>query len=325
MCWIAIANWDRLKEILSEQKDRWLDSLWIFNNGAIHKITASKFKDYKTFLFKNNFKGLSILHHRKATIWDITLENAHPFKGKKFILMQNWTATSFHKAYKVKYWKEVDTHNLLCYIEENANTLEEVVVALTELWDMFQYDDFWNIIVVEKTTHKVLFISDWTRESYIDYNKEKVNLITNYEPWKKRWYKNVWFIIFDMDWIIEKDNFVFTNLEEFIGFSQCLINYYNQDNKLDDYQFDWKWIYSILHTKEWSYWDYWAEKKNILNFFLMNEYVYKYASMEDVYTDYMAEAWYVWEPKNFWLYYSVDYPKDFFKNIFNTYSPLYFK
>jgi hypothetical protein len=35
----------------------------------------------------------------------------------------------------------------------------------------------------------------------------------------------------------------------------------------------------------------------------MNEYVYKYASMEDVYQDYITEAWYVGNASNFEQWY----------------------
>jgi hypothetical protein len=47
--------------------------------------------------------------------------------------------------------------------------------------------------------------------------------------------------------------------------------------------------------------------------------------MEDVYQDYITEAWYVGNASNFEQWYWIVYPKEFFKNMFNTYSTLYFK
>lgn len=231
MCWIAIAPAKELKKYLLNQQDRWLDSLWFIYNWFIHKAVFKTYKEYKTYLFKQTlWEWLALMHHRKATIWSINIENAHPFQWKHFYLMQNGTAKVFHTAHKEEHWKDVDTANLLAYIENKTSKLIEVPKILEDLTSKFLSDDFWNIII--KHNSRVLFYSDGTRDSYINIDKEnnKILSISNYKLEETKWFKNKWYIIFNLnDWIIEENTFENINQTAFSRYTNYVTTYYWDD------------------------------------------------------------------------------------------------
>ena len=226
MCWITIAKASDLKKYLLNQKDRWLDSMGFLYNWFVYKAVFKTYKEYKTYLFKQNlWEWLALMHHRKATIGSISLDNAHPFKWKHFWLMQNWTAKVFHTAHKEEHWKDVDTANLLAYIEKQTSKLDEVPQILEWLTSKFLSDDFWNIII--KHNDRVLFYSDGTRDSYIDIEWDKINSISNYKLDETKWFKNKWYIIFSVTtWLIEKNTFENINQVVFNKYSGYVTSYY---------------------------------------------------------------------------------------------------
>jgi len=360
VCGIAIANWEELRKILWEQKDRGLDSVWIINNWSIFRVTASTYRQYKKYLFKKSFKGLTIMHNRKATIWDVNLKNAHPFQWKRFLLAQNGTCRYFHIAHKSTYNQEVDTYNLLLHLEDECNSLEECKIELDRLVNMYMWDDFWNIIIVDRD--RILFYSDWFRESFININKEenKIISITNYEPWEKEWYKNVWYLIMDREWIILTNWFKKIN-------THCYYNKYlsNKTTPLsyNNWYYWWysnnNWYYWWYSNNNWYYWinemwipiqeeipfseeekttkdfefsfneywefDYIKEKMNIINFFNKNKLKYIMPNIEDIFDDYMATNWFVYKKElTFEETRDMEYPYDLFETVFDTEWPLYF-
>jgi hypothetical protein len=202
MCWIAITKYEDLAETLERQNDRGLDSIWIINKKNIQKATKEDLDWYLDFI-KNKVEKvdwLNILHHRKATVWAINIDNAHPFIWDKFILIQNWTIKSFNNSQKDTYWAEVDSHNLLHLIEENAETINEIPIIMEAFKEEYK-DSYWIVIVLDYIWN-ILFISDWARESYIDIKDNKINFIWNYSKDLAWWYINKWYLIFNFDWDI---------------------------------------------------------------------------------------------------------------------------
>lgn len=204
MCWIAIvSNNTKVKSILSQQKDRWLDSVGIINKDCIYQVIRDDLDWYNKYIEDEvkNASWLTIVHHRRATIGGVNIKNTHPFIGEKFVLVQNGTSRKFH--YQTEYNNEVDSNNLLHFIEENAKTIDEIPAVL----DLFteEYKDIFGILIICDMLWNCIFISDWERESYIKIKWNKVKQITNYRG-EDRWYKNVWYIIFNLETseIIEK-------------------------------------------------------------------------------------------------------------------------
>jgi len=210
MCGICISTKDKLKETLLNQVDRGLDSLWVINTDNYHKLVRPNYKGYKKFI-KNGLNDtwwVQIMHHRKASIWKINANNAHPFKGEKFYLMQNGTARKFFNKYSLIYKKETDSECLLSYIENHANTIEDIAGELTKLSDNI-WEDFGIVIVICIKTKQILFYSDWARETYIDIDVENnlVNGIFNYIPGKPNWYENIWHLIMDFNFNLISNNY----------------------------------------------------------------------------------------------------------------------
>jgi len=218
MCGICISTKDKLRETLLNQTDRGLDSLWILNIKKYHKIIKDNYKWYKKFIKKViKDEGLTIMHHRKASIWDVNVKNAHPFKWNQFYLMQNWTIRKFYNKYSYLYKKETDSENLLSYIEENVSSLDKVPVLLKSLSSEL-HEDMGIIILVDYKTKQILFYTDWSRESYIDIDEKnnKIRGIFNYKPWTAYWYENVGYIILDFEFNIIENTFTNLNKEIYI-------------------------------------------------------------------------------------------------------------
>ena len=156
------------------------------------------------------------MHHRKATIGAITPDNAHPFEGKYFQLMQNGTAQTFYNANKLSYGKDTDTETLLHYIEDRTSKLEDIPEILEQLSNRLK-EDLGIIIVVDKRNNHILFYADGARESYIDLDfiHMKVNGIYNYVPGSNNGFENVGHIILDFDFNIIRNTFTQLNKDIF--------------------------------------------------------------------------------------------------------------
>lgn len=205
MCWIAICSFDRCKEVLEEQNDRWLDSLWIINldHQTFIKWVKDTQKQYDTFIDEiESQDGNIIMHHRAASIGKVTLNNAHPFFTPRFWLMQNWTSKDFFKEYKKVYNKETDSETLLHYLDEECDSLEWAQKILD-----LMTDNLWIIIMIDKSLSKILIFSDGKRESFFDIKDDKLLEFTNYQPWYYEGYTNIGYMILDFDLNILKQEF----------------------------------------------------------------------------------------------------------------------
>jgi hypothetical protein len=335
MCWIAITTKDKLRETLLNQKDRWLDSLGVISKEWTHRIVRQNYKGYKKYI-RNVIKdeGLLIMHHRKATIWAVTPENAHPFQGKYFQLMQNWTAQTFYNWHKSKYWKETDTETLLNYIEDRTVVLEEIPDILKQISERLK-EDLWIIIVVDNKRKQFLFYADWARETYIDIDNIhlKINGIYNYEPTKDRGFENVWYMVLDFDFNIIENKFEELNSKTFMlyysgthWFTQLptpksknsSYSYYNQymgywvyDDWYDYYEYT-NPSYSKKTNKNKSEWDSFndderEEYKDIIDFLTGQWCSDSIYNVEQAFEDYLK--WYygldmetnLWEYFNQWI------------------------
>lgn len=311
MCGIAITKWINLKSILSEQKDRWLDWLWLIINWKVKKVQFNTYKEYKTYLYKNRDidNNLCIMHHRKATVGKVSIDNAHPFIWKKFILAQNWTAIFFNSDYNNIYKQEVDTQNLLYYLEERCETLEGVLAELDYLSNKYKYDDFWNLIIISKD--KILFWSDWNRESFIKIKWNYIDMISNYEPWKKKWFKNKWYIIMNSKWEILTNWFYDINIFPF--YKQY--NHYNYINdNINTEHIPCNYWEAIVDD---MYWDYMIEEKNIHYF--LNHLKIKPVYWKIAMNDYLYTVWGCIE-EDFEDWYWIWYINYFFKDVFNDFN-----
>jgi len=363
MCWIAIAQWFKLKEILSNHQDRWLDGVWVWNWWIVYRASWYSYRWYKNFLRKKSFQWLSVLHNRQASVWEASLENTHPFVWKKFILAQNWTCKALHRALKETYKKEVDSHNLLCHLDDECNTISDCAIELERLVKEYISDYFWNIVVI--SDDKILFYSDWYRESFINIYWNRVVSITNYSPWKKEWYENKWYIIMDLNWLIIKNTFKELNEKKF--YKRVVYSYQERTQSPIEYPYLTNWqgylyrsytpplslppvtptekekeeddvrdLLKVMDKKlrfEYAFdvdlpnenkWDYELEKQNILNFFERKKYVYTAPYWEEVFEAYMCEYFYIYDWEPFKDTWGVDYPVYLFKNTFQSNALKYF-
>lgn len=238
MCWIWIVNFDKIKVLLEEQQDRWLDSLWLINLSTLkyNKTIRAKLNDYHDVIDSIKEKEwMTIVHHRAASVWAVTQSNAHPFFGRQFALMQNWTSRIFYNTYKDKYKKETDSETLLSYIEENANSLEEAYVLLEDIKDTLGI-----IILTDVWAGKILIYMDWARESYVNVEDWKLIEFRNYKPTYYAWYENKWFILFDMNLNIIESDYWELNKKEFIDpFTYAKPTKKNQYNSYSSYYWCW--------------------------------------------------------------------------------------
>lgn len=324
MCWIWIAVWTRLGEILKSQKDRWYDSIWVTNWKHILKRVFKEFDDYLKLLDEADWSDkLFLMHHRKATIWDINLNNAHPFKGKYFTLMQNWTSRTFYIRYKMHYRKETDSENLLCYIERATKKIEDIPSILEKLSKKID-DKFWNIIVTDGK--KILFYTDGARESYVNIKWEKVVEITNYKNWLY-WYNNNWFIIFDYSWNIFSMDMKDINTKYFYQYytttqNTCWVNrstiYPYYDDYYDEIPLDrrlgWgdqtvtsiiNWYYQDQYEEVFEWLFRWWFDQNLLSY---DDYLYWRITKEELFNNYLYDYYGVVNNKLYKENYWAEFP-----------------
>ncbi len=212
MCWIAFVKKESMLTTLWNQQDRWLDSFWIVTEwGQWYKLIRPDFKSYRKWIKKwlkpklqNN--SFVMLHHRKATIGEVKIENAHPFVWRKFTLMQNWSARNFHKIYEKNVW-ETDTEKLLNYIETRADSLEEIPEVMRKLKE-YTKDTFGNLLIRDRNK-RVMLHCDGDREIHIQYTDEtetQIEYLSSYEAWKKAWKFIIGYLLFNFKWeVIEKN------------------------------------------------------------------------------------------------------------------------
>ena len=257
MCWIAITRYKNLTEIIDQQEYRWLDSLWIINltHWIISKVSRTWLKEYQAEINKHLHKDwLCIMHHRKASIWKVKTANAHPFRGKKFTMMQNWTNRIFFNKYNTTYKYETDSEVLLYYLEERCNSLEDVLKELKSL-NM----KFWILIMVDLKSTEVLFYADWDRESYIKLQNWLVKNITNYAPNRQYGFENVWHVIFDIKWKIITKEFTLPLNDKrmptvtYGTTSTTIYNKWESDKRFNEWKLNWNSTQKVLPwTNSWK-------------------------------------------------------------------------
>ena len=213
MCGIFIWNSDLVMEVLLNQVDRGLEGMGIITSKNTHRTLKKDYKEYKKFL-ENKFIPweLVVMHHRKASIWKICLDNTHPFQGTKFQLIHNGSTINFFRKYSDIYKKETDSENLLKYIEDKAENLREIPAILKELFSDLN-EEHWIIIIVHK--NYILFYCDGSKESYIEIKNNRVLWIYNYKPNHLEGYSNKGYIILDFNYNIIENTFLEINKEEF--------------------------------------------------------------------------------------------------------------
>jgi len=105
------------------------------------------------------------MHHRKASVGNVTLDNNHPFIGSKFMLSQNGTAKEWYISIPMLDRKETDSETLLWAMEKECDTLLECVTFLN------------NIKTPVGTINifyegNMLVWSDATRGTYVDIHEQ---------------------------------------------------------------------------------------------------------------------------------------------------------
>lgn len=320
MCWIAVTRKENILKTLYAQKDRGLDSVWFIDWQNIKKIIYKTYQEYRTWFKKKINPKLSnnliVLHHRKATIWDVNIQNAHPFIWKKFAIVQNWTSKVFHEAYKDVYKWETDTEKLLHYIETRADFLEEVPEVISSLSKAIS-DEFWNIILVDYYG-RYLFYTDWVRESYIDIDSEKgiLNNIFSYEPNTNKWYEHNWYILFNNLGQIAIDTIWEKNKIKFYSYS----NNYVYTNAWDYKQYT---VSEILWLKEWDKDYYELDEFEQVEYELVKEYLSAnlFSSLNkskwEVLKDYLLYQYWVSTWSQFFIDYNFSYPYNVFYDAYD--------
>lgn len=244
MCWIALIPKSKLYDTLKNQKTRWLDSIWIidFQTNWLHTAYDTSTREidqliyYKQFInsVAKEWEELCFMHHRKASIWNITLDNAHPFVWDKFILAQNWTSKSFMDDYWLVYWKETDSETILAYLEEMCNTLEECIDILDEI-----DAPLWIIFLFHKG--RTLIYSDSCRGSYISiYDVTDKDEKTGEE-------------IITESYLAELTNLKEDSVLEYRNWFYLIVESTSW-KILDEWNFDWEWYNKDIWNTQYTHW-----------------------------------------------------------------------
>lgn len=263
MCWIALTKRQFLPSILEDQEDRGLDSLWVMSSNFTYKKVSNakpvkKLEDYQKYVRRLSDTGLVILHHRKATVGNVTPKNCHPFKGNTFSMFQNGTSKKFYKEYKDVFPAETDSECILKYVESKTNKIEEIPAIIDKMKE--ETKDIVGILIFTKW-NRILFYADWERESWIDinWNGKCLNEIRNYPPNKFMWYKNKGWMILDFHFNIIENNFKDINKEKFITYSNSYVSpsdyssYYNSGSYWSKWQYTTKTLFNMTNEEKWYY------------------------------------------------------------------------
>lgn len=235
MCGIAICKYSEARNAFNRQIDRGTDSLWIVTNERIKRVTGD-LKTYNEWFDECDAEidsnELVLFHHRAASVGKVNIDNAHPFMGKKFILFQNWTSRKVFSQFKTDYNEEVDSKVILWIIEDFADTIEEVPNVIDLLKE--ETNDTVGILIIQDFSGKTLLYTDWARESDIKIKDWKLKSVYNYAPWKKSWYRNNWWLLFNQNnWKIIEKHFEKMNTIPFA--KPKVVNPYEYSNYYYDY------------------------------------------------------------------------------------------
>lgn len=267
MCWIAFDKFDNIKNILTLQKDRGLDWVWVITQHFWTAkwwpkeeliqtgISVESYIDTLEEYFKENniTSGNIIMHHRKASIGSKGSSNAHPYSWNKFSLIQNGTSKDMRTWWDIELIcnTKSDTYCFLQYIERHCNTLEEIAVLLDKaVWSI------WVIIVSD--WEKILFYSDKSRESYIVIEDNKVVRISSKNVNETVWeYYNKGYLLFNFEWdIIEKNLSAFNEKKVIVP----VISYWTTHN--------YRWVHTTPVNKKD---DKWSDIDDFYYFLMISE------------------------------------------------------
>jgi len=314
MCWISITKKSKVRETLLNQKDRGLDSVWIITMNGTNWKVANNYRGYKKFIKReiwwghNPKDGIAILHHRKASIGAINIKNAHPFNGRYFQLMQNGTSQVFYNTHKLQYKKDTDSETLLNYIEDRTSNIAEVPSILEQLSSRIK-EDFGVIILVDKLSGQILFYTDGARETYLDLDLEnnKVNWLYNYEPWKKEWWDNRWWLLMDFSFNLLENTFEKINEDTFYLF-------YSGNNGYTH-------VETTPYCGDYTEPKYWGNQHSIyyscddgirnLNKEELNEYNSMFDFLVDEWVNLYSQTKEYWMKDYIWAYYGVETIHDY--------------
>ena len=317
MCWIIITpNKDEIKNHLKYQEDRWLDSIWIINKENIHRAVKANIEWYNSYIdnIDNIDNSLYLIHHRKATVWDINLDNCHPFMGKNFILIQNGTVKDFHK--ETGFDMEVDSHNLLLYIEKHTKSIKNIPNVLKGFKEKYKED--FGILILADYKWNIIFISDWWRESYIEIEDNKIQLIRNYKRLIKEWYKNIWYIIFDFQWNLIKQEFekelntedfkkkIIYNTQYNTRNDDCILWVKRKEKEEKELREWWIDLMEIDDDIKWEIKSYLWENYEILSFY----------SVDIMIDDFLTNTYWVQNTAWYYMIYKEAFPKKYFEEKF---------
>lgn len=203
MCGIIICDCKQKAKIkLQQQVKRWLDSFGVifFQQNTLQTFKqVGTLQDYLDSLEKHDFQDLFCIHHRDATIGEVNYENAHPFIGKKFTLCHNGMVKKFHELYVWKYQKSVDSWNMLEYLEEYAQTIEQIPERLQQLTEQ-TWEKIWIVFVTDG--EKNLIYTDGAKPSYFEIEANILRKFANFWDEKESWFFHDGYVIFDKKWSI---------------------------------------------------------------------------------------------------------------------------
>ncbi len=254
MCWLAFGKADKVKDIFEKQSIRGLDSIGMITfewrnhsmtvgpetpTGTVSLETYIKYID--NHITEHNVQNNVLFHHRKGSIGTGGLNNAHPYMGKKFYLMQNGTSKD------MRTWGDIelidntksDTYCFLQYLERHCKTLEQVASLLTICpWTI-------GCLFVADFQGRILFYTDKLRESFIEIVEDKIEYIASKKPEDQiSEFFNTGYILFNFDGtIIKNELWVVVNERKIV----TPVVYTRAAYEHDEY-----WHYSYANSKK--YW-----------------------------------------------------------------------
>lgn len=204
---------ETLTKALKLQIDRGTDAYGYIGENIVNKMTTIA-------LTKENFAedctartaipegGWVAWHTRKSSIGAKDVNNAHPHKINEWIIMQNGTEKAFVEWWKVWFLDEFvstasDTNYMLEYLiakTKSGMQLDDIIDKM--IWTALVV---WAVFVYNEETDELIFMSDGTRDSYIEkddqgnilsISSEAINIENQYDKNKKRKYSNIWYIHF---------------------------------------------------------------------------------------------------------------------------------
>lgn len=131
--------------------------------------------DFKDFEVKANNLSSIICHHRKATIGDITIDNAHPFEFSNIIGMHNGT---------IHPWKMRDFKSYHLDKSDSNILLEEINNNLDDIPSLFKYiDGAWALVWWNKRYKTISMLRNDKRPLILALANEGKTLFWASERW----------------------------------------------------------------------------------------------------------------------------------------------